>query len=221
MIEPSWEEALFVDRAAPDPNAPVTPFVSLQRVVIRMLFDPAFVERVYEDPSRTLAGLELDPQLVAQLLTNDRRLWNADRLRRARALKVLIDEMKVTTTLVLAECRRIAFLDAFFSSDLFHDAVQKRGYMAVAFISYLARAFERGELQSRHTRAALALESEMALSRRELRDARRGHDPALRPVGPGRPGERWVVQPGIRAAFLAGGTIPLVQKIEKYLFELG
>jgi hypothetical protein len=220
MPDPTWEEALFVDRAAPDPDAPVTPFVALQRVVIRMLFDRGFVDRVYADPSRALAGLDLDPRLVDQVLANDRRLWNADRLRRTRALKILLDEFKVTSTLVLRETRRIAFLDAFFSSSAFHDAVAKRGYMALAFVAYLERAIAGGVLKSREVAAALAMESEMARSRRELRDARRGRDPALRPVEPGRPGRRWVVRAGVRAAMLAGGTIALVQQIEKLLFEL-
>ena len=55
----TWDpiaEALFVDRAAPDPDLPVTPFVAMQRVVVRMLFDPDFVQRVYSDAGSALAG---------------------------------------------------------------------------------------------------------------------------------------------------------------------
>jgi hypothetical protein len=221
MSEADWEEALFVDRAAPDPDAPVTPFVALQRVVIRMLFDPAFVERVYASPTTALAGIELDAGLVAQLVgSNDRRLWNADRLRRSRALEILMDEFKVTTTLVLAERGELEFLDAFFGSELFHAAVQRRAYMALAFVAYLEHAFASGQLRSPHTRATLELESSMARSRRDLRDARRGHDPALRRIPGAKPGERWVVRPGVRSLFLASGTLELVQHIEKYLFRL-
>jgi hypothetical protein len=216
----TWEEALFVDRAAADPDAPVPRFVAVQRVVVRMLFDPAFTARVYEDPERALAGIDVDSVLVRQLLENDRRLWNADRLRRSRALKILMDEFKVTTTLALNECRRVAFLDAFFGSEFFHRAVQRRDYMALAFVAYLEDAASAGRLRSRHFLAALRLESAMARSRRELRDARRGRDRALAPVAPGRAGERWLAKPGVRSVFVPGGTIALVHRIEKHLFEL-
>ena len=220
----TWEplaEALFVDRAARDPEAPVTAFVALQRVVVRLLFDPAFVERVYAEPGGALAGLDLDPGLLEQLLRNDRRLWNADRLRRSRSLKILMEEFKVASTLVLAECRKLAFLDAFFASSFFHEAVQKRKYMALAFAAYLQDAFRRGVLRSRHAAAALDLEADMARSRRGLRDARRGFDPALAKVEPGRPGERLVVNPGVRGHRAPFGIIPLIQHIEKYLFQVG
>jgi hypothetical protein len=220
----TWDplaEALFVDRAAPDPEAPVTPFVAMQRVVVRLLFDPAFVDRVHRDPAGALAGLDLAPALVEQLLRNDRRLWQADRLRRTRSLKILLEEFKVSSTLALAECRRLAFLDAFFGSAHFHEAVQRRRYMALAFAAYLEEALRRGDLSSRHFAAALGLETAMARSRRLLRDARRGHDAALARVAPGQLGERWVAGPGTLAHFAPGGTLALVQRIEKYLFEVG
>jgi len=220
MSRSPLEEALFVDRAARDPDAPVTPFVALQRVVVRMLFDPVFVKEVYEGPERALAGLYLDETLVKQLLQNDRRLWNADRLRRSRSLKILMEELKVSATLVLAECRSLSFLDEFFASPFFHEAVQKRKYMALAFVRYLEEAIHRGRLKSRHTAAALGLEAAMARSRRALRDARRGHDAALARLAPGRPGKRLVAEAGVTAHFAPWGVIGLVQHVEKYLFEV-
>jgi len=216
----SWEEALFVDRAAPDRDAPVSPFVALQRVVVRMLFDPVFVARVYDDTAGALAGLDLDAGLVAQLLENDRRLWNADRLRRSRALRILMDEFKVSATLVLRERRRLDWLDAFFGSPEFHSAVQSRDYMALAFVAFLERGFADGSLRSPELSAVLELEAEMARSRRELRDARRGHDRALRAVESGAAGRRVVAGPGVRDICLPGGVLEIVQHIEKYLFEL-
>jgi len=220
----SWDEiseALFVDRAAPNPEAPVTPFVALQRVVVRLLFDPAFVERVYAQPETALAGLEVDRDLVKQLLTNDRRLWNADRLRRSRSLKILMDEFKVTSTLVLAERGELAFLDAFFGSSFFHEAVKQRRYMALAFAAYLEDAIRRRQVGSRHLRAVLGLEAAMARSRRLLREARRGLDAALRGVGNGPSGERWAAQPGVLAHFAPANVIGVVQHVEKYLFQIG
>jgi len=214
------EEALFVDRAACCPDAPVAPFVALQRVVVRMLFDPAFVQQVYESPEQTLAGLNLDPALLRQLLANDRRLWNADRLRRSRSLKILMEEFKVTTTLVLAECSSLSFLDAFFGSSFFHEAVERRRYMALAFVAYLQDALEKRKLKSPHLAAALGMEGAMARSRRLLRAARSGFDAALAPVAAGRPGKRWVVQPGVSSHGAPKGTIRLVQHIEAYLFQI-
>lgn len=219
MSDP-WEESLFVDRAASDPDAPVSEFVMMQRVVVRMLFDPGFARAVYEDSDRALDGLPLGRALVTQLLSNDRRLWNADEMRRSRALKVLLDEFRVSTTLVLWERRRIAFLDGFFGSPEFHDAVTWRGYMALAFCAFLERHLEEGALTSDALRAALALEAGMARSRRELRDARRGRDPYLRRQLGAAPGEKLVVAPGVRALEVPGGTLELIQHIEKYLFEL-
>jgi hypothetical protein len=214
------EEAVFVDRAAADPEAPVTPFVQLQRVVVRMLFDPAFVRQMYDDTAAALSGLEVDSSLVEQLLRNDRRLWNADRLRRTRSLKILLEEFKVSSTLALAECGRLSFLDAFFGSRPFHEAVQKRRYMALAYSAYLEEALSNGTLRSLHLQATLALESAMARSRRSLREANRGRDASLAPVAPGQPGKRWVVQPGVASHFAPLGTIAVVQRIEKYLFEV-
>lgn len=214
------EEALFVDRAAFDPDAPVSPFVALQRVVVRMLFDPSFVEKVYSDRENALANLELDPQLVAQLVKNDRRLWNADRLRRSRALKILLDEFRTSGTLVLHETGRLADLDAFFSSPQFHQAVQKRGYMALAFAAYLEQGIEEGKLKSPHLRSCLTLEAAMARSRRLLRDSRRGKDAGLRALAPGTPGPRKLTLPGRMAVFLPQGSLETVNHIEKYLFEV-
>jgi len=213
-------EALTVDRGSFEPQPARDPFVAMQRVVVRMLFDPAFAERVYKAPDDALAGLPTDAALTAQLLDNDPRLWNADRLRRSRALKILLEEYKVSATLALHACRRLAFLDAFFTSSWFHDAVQLRGYMALAFGGYLRQAAERGEVDSPHLRATLEMEHATAVARRKLRDARRGLDEGLSPVAPGRPRPRLAAKPGVRGVLVPAGTIATVQHVEKYLFEV-
>jgi hypothetical protein len=220
MSREPLEEALFVDRGGFEPEPPSSPFVAVQRVVVRLLFDPVFVAAVYEDPKRALDGLDLDPALTAQLLRNDRRLWNADRLRRSRALKILLDEFKVASTLALLESRKLAFLDAFFSSPFFHGAVRDRSYMALAFAGYLDDALRAGRLRSPQLDCALKLEAAMARSRRLLREARRGRDALLRPLGGAKPGERWAVRAGVGAVLLPGGALALIQHVEKYLFEV-
>lgn len=212
-------EALFVDRGGFEPRPAESPFVAMQRVVVRMLFDPVFVEQVYANPDAALAGLELDNGLVEQLLTNDRRLWNADRMRRRRALHILIEEFKVASTLAMHEGRSLSLLDAFFSSAPFHQAVQLRGYMAIAYVAYLESLLQAGTLSSPHLVAALRLEAAMARSRRLLRDALRGVDPVAERAR-ARKGSQWLCQPGVLGVFVPSGTIALVQHIETYLFEV-
>ncbi|HMY75348.1 MAG TPA: hypothetical protein PLQ88_26245, partial [Blastocatellia bacterium] len=65
---------------------------TLQKLVVRMLFDEAFVEEVYAEPSRALAGLELTDAERGQLLAVDRRAWRHDPLRRKRTLQTLAEE---------------------------------------------------------------------------------------------------------------------------------
>jgi hypothetical protein len=138
-------------------------------------------------------------------------------------LKILMEEFKVTATLVLAECSTLSFLDAFFGSSFFHEAVQRRRYMALAFVSYLEDALAERKLKSPHTAAALGIEGAMARSRRLLRDARRGFDAALAPNHrrpAAKPGWRWVVRPGVLSHGAPKGAISLLQHIEKYLFQI-
>src|SRR5262244_3760219 len=94
---------------------------TLQRVVVRMLFDRTFASAVYEEPAKTLADLDLTESERALLLNTDRRAWGYDPLRPRRMLRSLAEEFKVSTTLILSVTRRLASLDAFFSSAHFHD----------------------------------------------------------------------------------------------------
>ena len=210
-------EALRADHAARARARSDPPFLALQRVIVRMLFDPAFAMRVHDAPAEALAGLDLPAPLVAQLRANDRRLWSADRLRRSRALKVLMEEFRISTALVLLETRRLARLDAFFSTRHFHEAVQTRGYMALAFADYLEDEVGRGELRRPELPAVLAIEAGMARARRTWREAHRGRRVASRQTI--RPG--LVVVPGVGTALVPGGTLDVIQHLERYLFETG
>ena len=104
---------------------------TLQRVVVRMLFDDAFVAALYSNPEETLANLDLSTSERAQLLAVDRRAWGYDSLRRRRTLRTLVEEFKISTTRVLAETRSLASLDSFFSSEHFHRSVQERGSISL------------------------------------------------------------------------------------------
>src|SRR5437868_2250360 len=110
---------------------------TLQKLLVRMLFDEEFVEAVYTDSTQALAELDLSETERAQLRGVDRRAWRHDPLRRRRTLRTLVEEYKVSTTLVLAETRALASLERFFSSSFFHAAVQNRGSQGLAFSEFL------------------------------------------------------------------------------------
>src|SRR5262245_60154431 len=93
---------------------------TLQNLIVRMLFDETFMEEVYGDPERALAGLDLTETERSQVLAVDRRAWRYDALRRKRTLRTLVEEFKISTTIVLSETRSLASLERFFSSQFFH-----------------------------------------------------------------------------------------------------
>lgn len=105
-------------------NAP-----DLQRVVVRMLYDPALVERIYGG-----APVEgLDPASRALLTRVDRRAWATDPYRRARTLQALLEEYPASAAEV-----GVPGLERFFGETVFHAAIQARGSLAVAFGAWIA-----------------------------------------------------------------------------------
>jgi len=118
---------------------------ALQQVVVRMLFDEAFVSGVYADPSTALAGEALTEAEKAQLLSVDRRAWGYDALRRRRTLRTLAEEYRISTTIILSETRRLAALEDFFSSVHFHDAVRGRGSLGMSFADFLQAGLRDGK----------------------------------------------------------------------------
>lgn len=218
MSRDGQSEALFVDQAE-KPGTVVPDFMILQRVVVRMLFDPAFVTRIYESKGAELEGLKLPKESVSQLLANDQRLWNADRLRRRRALKILMEEFRISSALVLLHTRKLAILDAFFSSKDFHDAVQNRQYMALAFRSYLKSLAVPHSLEKTGFLEVLALEGGLAESRREIKDAHRGWDRLLDKTHGMEPGAYFLCSPGALAVEIPSNTLEFIARMEEYLFE--
>ena len=63
---------------------------ALQRVVVRMLFDPQLLDAVYADPHTALADEDVSFQEKAWLVKADPRQWRADPHRQARSLQGLI-----------------------------------------------------------------------------------------------------------------------------------
>ncbi|MDP6934523.1 MAG: hypothetical protein QGG40_16475, partial [Myxococcota bacterium] len=111
---------------------------ALQRFVVRMLFDPSFVDLVYGDGP--IPGLEPGPRTL--LRRTDRRAWGTDPWRRSRTLRALVEEFPVSSTIasIRSGSRGIAGLDDFFSSESFHDCIQQRGTLAFSYGSWIARS---------------------------------------------------------------------------------
>ncbi|MCB9761461.1 MAG: hypothetical protein H6739_16580 [Alphaproteobacteria bacterium] len=181
---------------------------ALQRVTVRMRFDPAFANRVYDAPAAALAGVNVTDDERGWLLAVDRRAWRTDPLLRARTLRTLFGEFKGASTLALAILRRVAILDGFFSSMAFHGAIQQRGSLATAYAAYL-RSLHLG---SAHLDAVLSLEEALAACRRELE-----HPPAR--LAPVKRDPCVARAAGVGAVSLPSGTLETLNQIESYLFE--
>jgi len=93
-----------------------------------MSFDPALVAKVYE--GEPVAGL--DEAGRTMLTKPDRRAWGTDPYRRTRALTALLEEFPAS-----AAQAGVGTLDAFFSSEAFHQLCEQRGSMALSFGSWV------------------------------------------------------------------------------------
>jgi hypothetical protein len=109
----------------------------LQRVVVRMLFDPAFCDLVYADPAAALHGVDLTCEERQWLVTPDRRAYGVDVHRRSRALAGLLEEYPVAGALAVRCAQGVQRLYGFFAADIFHDCIQQRGSLADVFGIYV------------------------------------------------------------------------------------
>ena len=104
--------------------------LALQRVAVRMFYDPAFQAAVYRDSATALAGIDLSADERTWIAKPDPRAWRTDSGRRARSLVAMLQEYPAS---VAASEGGIAALDGFFSSKAFHICVQDGGSLADAF----------------------------------------------------------------------------------------
>jgi len=186
--------------------------------MVRMLFDEEFVEEVYAAPDRALAGLHLTEVERNQLLGVDRRAWRHDALRRRRTLRTLVEEFKVSTTIILAETRSLASLERFFSSRFFHDSVTERGSMGLAFTEFLLDGFRREEWKAPQIADVVRLEAAIAGCRRAL--VREGNYEAGDLPVTISDRARVRLAPGYDVASFQANVIAAIQGVEQYLFEL-
>src|SRR5262245_53900644 len=191
---------------------------TLQKLLVRMLFDEEFVEEVYVAPELALAGLDLTEAERSQLLGVDRRAWRHDTLRRRRTLRTLVEEFKISTTIILAETRSLASLEQFFLSSFFHQLIQNRGSMARAFSEFLLDGFQRKQWSAPQIPDIARLEATIAACRRRLASEGEREAGAL----PATISDRARVQlaPGYDVGGFQANIIPTIQHVERYLFEL-
>lgn len=117
---------------------------ALQRGVVRMLHDPALVERVYA--GEDLPGVS--PEEMRWVRAVDRRAWGADAERPARVMYGLVGEFPVA----VAE-RGTAGLLGFFADPAFARAVESGSPLPLAFAGWLGdRPFARLERAFAHAR---------------------------------------------------------------------
>ncbi len=191
---------------------------TLQKLVVRMHFDDAFVAAVHAAPEQTLAHLDLTAAERQQLLSVDRRAWRYDALRRKRTLRTLVEEFKTSTTIVLAETRSLASLEQFFSSSFFHGAVQERGSLGLSFAEFLLDGCKREAWRAPQLPDLIRLELALATCRRRL--AREGAiEVGVLPDSIGDE-ERVQLAPGFGVGSYQANIIATIQQVEQYLFEV-
>lgn len=175
---------------------------ALQAALVLAQHDPAFIDALHADPDATLGPLGLDAAERRALVAVDPRAFRLDPLRRRRTLRVLAEEYRVATTLALAETGRLAFAEGFFGSRHFRRAVVGRVPLALQFGEWLLDA----GLGTPQLGDILRLELAVARCRRE----------AGQPPAPG-----IGLTPGVRVIQLFGGALEAVQRVERWLFEIG
>lgn len=140
--------------------------IALQRVVVRMMYDADFRQRVYANPERALRDVSLTPQERQWLVTPAPNAYGADAYRRGRALSGLLEEFPVASALAVRQPRGLQRLQQFFASPAFHQCVQTRGSLAAAFGKYLVSATFRSRQTPSEMAHIAAVETAIAQVRR-------------------------------------------------------
>lgn len=160
---------------------------ALQRVIVRMLHDPPFVEAIYGG----CALPELSAAERAMLVAVDRRAWATDPYRRSRLLQALIEEYPASSALASRWGSAVPALDAYLSSPSFHRCIQERGYVALAYGRWLVE------------RVGPVAEVELALA-----EARRPRDASVSGL---------VLGPGVVPVIVRTGAVALLAAIRERL----
>lgn len=174
---------------------------AVQRTLFRMLLDEDFRARVLDGGE--LEGF--DRRERSLLESASPACLSADRggKRRGQILGNLVGEYVLSFAVSPASAERRGFPAAFFTTDLFHDAVMRDRRLPLAFAEYIESVAER-EGDAAFS-SFVALEAAMARARRGLR-------------GDVSPGEsEIVIAPGVELVELPGGTVALAERMRAAL----
>ena len=177
----------------------------LQRALIVALHDPAFCAAMRADPPAALEPFDLSDAERDQLVAVDPRAFGIDRLRRRRVLKAIVEELRGSLAIALAEARTFAFAEEFFSSPRFRAAVIEDRPLVLALADHVGDALAAGALTSPHLPGVLAIERAQAEARR---DRDRAPPPGLS------------LAPGVRLVAADSAALAALQAAEHHLFEL-
>ncbi len=136
--------------------------VAVQRVLVRMMFDPAFVDAVYGDDPSARFDVPLDAESRRWVRSVDRRAFGVDRYRRSRSLHDLLLKFTLFAAHYLRGYGDVAKLQAFFASAGFHCGMQRGESLSELFARYLDGCVPA---DARELRDLLALEATMARAR--------------------------------------------------------
>ncbi|MFN8548539.1 MAG: hypothetical protein U0527_11420 [Candidatus Eisenbacteria bacterium] len=136
--------------------------IAVQRVMVRMLFDRAYADRVLATPEETLRGEDVSERERAWLLRPDPRAWRADAGRPRRALSALLQEYPSSFALIVRSMGTLDILASYFASLHFARAVGPRGSMALAFGDFLLAEVHAGRISDPRVAALAGLERAFA-----------------------------------------------------------
>jgi hypothetical protein len=181
--------------------------LALQRVMVRMLYDPAFTDRVLADPAAELADTDLTDEERAWLLDPDPRAWRADPERVHRSLDVLVQQFPASAGLAARAAGDPRSLLRYFRSPEFHACMQEGGSMALAFGDWLVERAGTGTFRDSRVTALAGLE-------RAVVALRRSASPVPPPSGPGR---RYRLSPDKALHRAPAGTADLHEAVHRVL----
>ena len=111
----------------------------LQRIVIRLLFDPTLVDQLYDEPEKTAHQLGLTSKELGMFHAQPRWRWGLDQERTHRALEGLLLHCPVSIFTLMSFGRPPSLLLEFFSSRIFHETIQTRALLAHGFLTWLTQ----------------------------------------------------------------------------------
>jgi len=186
--------------------------LALQRVMVRMLYDPTLVERVQSDPRAALPGVDLTDREFAWLKAPDPRAWTADPERGARSLTVIVQQYPASMAVAYRAAGSLdPFLD-YFRNARFHRCIQTGGSMALEFADHLADLTGNGIVSDARVTPLARLEQAIARLQRTAPARPPGRDPEA---------AAFVLSPDRDLVRGAAGVAELHAAIHETLAELG